>query len=356
MIRSASVVIATYDRAGLLGEALGSVAASAQAWRVAHGGDVRVQVVVVDDASTDDTPEVVARFGADHTACSVVSVRQPKRGQSSALERAVPEIDGDIVGLLDSDGRFLPRKLQRVAEAFQADDRVGMVHHPVLVIDAQGRRTGEVRPKVARLSDGDVADDVRRRGRVVAPPTSGIALRAELFRGLHPTPLAGYGAPDAYLAFGAALAAPLARLDEPLAEYRQHTDSQFFRRISSIAGLEELEEIHRRIVGHFGLESTLARNSYFARNTFALERMRSPARVWVPAVARLDRALVTDPALPARAKVASVAFWDLVALCPRRVFWRSWLAFQDHQTGMRRARRGTPSTGAGRDEPGRGPR
>ena len=86
-------------------------------------------VLVVDDGSTDDTKEVLARFGD-----RIRVVHQVNSGRSAARNRAVTETRGELLSFLDSDDRWLPQKLERQVPVLEADERVGMAHGHVDLI------------------------------------------------------------------------------------------------------------------------------------------------------------------------------------------------------------------------------
>jgi glycosyltransferase involved in cell wall biosynthesis len=83
-----SVIMAAYNAAEHIGEALESVLA--QDWRP-------LEVVVMDDGSTDDTAVIVARYP------DVVYVRQDNKGPSAARNEAVERSSGEFVANFDSD-------------------------------------------------------------------------------------------------------------------------------------------------------------------------------------------------------------------------------------------------------------
>ena len=90
-------------------------------------------MLVVDDGSTDDTPEVLAAYGD-----RIRVVRQENAGRSGARNRAVEEARGELLSFLDSDDRWLPDKLERQVPVLEGDERVAMVHGHVDVIGADG--------------------------------------------------------------------------------------------------------------------------------------------------------------------------------------------------------------------------
>jgi glycosyltransferase involved in cell wall biosynthesis len=95
-----SVIIPAHNVASYLPEAVDS--ALAQTYP-------RVEVVVVDDGSTDATPEVIARYGS-----RIVAVRQENRGPGAARNAAIRASHGDVLALLDSDDVWLPTRLERM--------------------------------------------------------------------------------------------------------------------------------------------------------------------------------------------------------------------------------------------------
>ena len=94
-----SVIIPTYNRAEMLADALGSVAA--QTYR-------DYEVIVVDDGSEDGTERTVRGVGR-----WVKYLRQAHAGVSAARNRGVAAAGGEWIAFLDSDDRWLAGKLER---------------------------------------------------------------------------------------------------------------------------------------------------------------------------------------------------------------------------------------------------
>src|SRR5207249_9168521 len=97
-----------------------------------------VEVVVVDDGSTDDSPDVIARYSGRVTAC-----RQPNGGQAAALNAGFARCRGDAVIFLDADDLLLPDVAGRAAAAFRDAPDLARLQYPLAVIDAGGAATGE---------------------------------------------------------------------------------------------------------------------------------------------------------------------------------------------------------------------
>lgn len=323
-----SVLIAAYNQAEYVLETLETVAAQSY---------TDYELVIVNDGSTDDTEARVSAwiesFRASHPN-RVIFATTANGGQSAAFEYGFGLCSGRYIALLDSDDRWLPEKLARVAPVIAEDPGAGMIMHPLFVIAQDGRRTGDVRPMRAKLSEGDVREEIRETTRSVVPATTGLVVRSDVFRSLLPFPTKKFRADaDAYITFGACLAAPIRAIHEPLGEYRMHSEGHYLRRVTTADGLGAWLDMQRIIAGHFGVESRLSRNSYYTRHAFAFEKLAgSPAGQW-RMLGDLLRSTMSDPFFGVRQKLMFAGFWTLCALTPRSGFERLWMKFQLRHTG-----------------------
>jgi hypothetical protein len=101
-VPSFSVVIAAYDAAGTIGDALESVLSQTVP---AH------EIVVCDDGSRDDLATAVAPFRS-----RITLVRQENGGEAAAKNTGVAHASGDLVVFLDSDDTYLPERLEALGE------------------------------------------------------------------------------------------------------------------------------------------------------------------------------------------------------------------------------------------------
>jgi hypothetical protein len=111
-----SIVIPTYNRSGLLREALATV--FAQEYR-------DFEVLVIDDGSTDDTPAVLAEYGQ-----RVRALRQENQGQGVARNLGIQHAAGEYVVFLDSDDLWFPWTLATYRQA------ITMYGSPTVVMGA----------------------------------------------------------------------------------------------------------------------------------------------------------------------------------------------------------------------------
>ena len=124
MTTKITVITAVFNRAGTVGQALGSVAE--QTWR-------DVEHVVIDGASTDGTLGVLEA----HRRQLAVLVSEPDGGIYDALNKGLRHATGDVVGVLHADDTFeSPDVLARVAAAF-ADPTVDAVYGDLVYVREQ---------------------------------------------------------------------------------------------------------------------------------------------------------------------------------------------------------------------------
>ena len=121
-----SVVISAYNYGRFLREAIDS---ALRQTRPPH------EVIVVDDGSTDETPEVAKRYEG-----KIHYIRTENRGVAAARNTGVAAAEGNLIALLDGDDRWVLTKLERQVESFAAAPDLGLVHAGSRIFD---QNTGE---------------------------------------------------------------------------------------------------------------------------------------------------------------------------------------------------------------------
>ena len=180
-----------------------------------------IEILVVDDGSTDRTPEIVQGYGD-----RVRYLRKENGGQASALNTGFAESHGEVIALLDSDDVWLPQKIRRVVEEFDRCPEAGAVFH----------RSQYWCPDESRCEDDasfvpfhgylpDSTDDILRFGSL---STSWTALRRNVARRVFPLPECLRVFADSYVIVTSIFCAPVAMLEESLARYREHATNLTF--------------------------------------------------------------------------------------------------------------------------------
>lgn len=127
-----SVVIPTYNRAEVLGKSIDS--ALAQTYE-------DVEVVVVDDASMDETEQLVGEYGGD----VLYHCLEENQGANVARNKGIELADGAFVAFLDADDYWRPEKLEQQIQAFEdAPDSCGLVHTAIEIQNFDGEAIDKV--------------------------------------------------------------------------------------------------------------------------------------------------------------------------------------------------------------------
>jgi glycosyltransferase involved in cell wall biosynthesis len=146
-----SVVIPVFNGAPFVAKAVASVCAQTVK---------DVEIIVVDDGSTDGTQAVLQ--GLERTA-GITWLQQDHGGPARSRNRGIEAAHGRYVALLDCDDTWLPDKLALQIELMQSRPELGVVHSDFEIVDAKGtvlqrivaRHSGE--PLVQAFAGGHIA-------------------------------------------------------------------------------------------------------------------------------------------------------------------------------------------------------
>lgn len=151
------MVIPTYNRAHLVGDAVRSALAQTR-------GDL--EVIVVDDGSTDGTASVIAAVGDPR----VRFLRQPHLGIGAARNAGMRAARGRYLAFLDSDDLWLPDLVATEVPLLDADPGVALVHARARAVGLDGRPRAQVSGQAPRVPGRPLASLLH--GNSVATPTA----------------------------------------------------------------------------------------------------------------------------------------------------------------------------------------
>lgn len=181
----------------------------------------QVEVIVVDDGSTDKSREIIAGYGD-----RIRSILQPNGKQAAAFNSGFASSKGDIIIFLDSDDYLLPHAVERILSSWSPE--LAKVHYRLAVVDTIGKSLGYSSPQgTSPLAQGEVWKSILEKGGYVSTPTSGNALNRHVLEKLFPIPDEYKLTADDYLSYQVPFYGKVAAIDEPLGAYRIHDANQW---------------------------------------------------------------------------------------------------------------------------------
>jgi glycosyltransferase involved in cell wall biosynthesis len=200
--RLVSVVLPAFNGERFLAEAIESVLA--QTWSP-------VQLIVVDDGSTDASGEIARAY-------PITCLRQPNRGVAAARNRGLEAAQGELISFLDQDDLWLPRKLERQVAALESDRSAQMsMCHWEAFLEPGDELPAWANPEV--LGDSNMS-----------PQLGTLLVTRELVEEVGPFDTSYFAANDVdWFIRAQELGVRVAVVDEPLQRYRIHDDNNSAR-------------------------------------------------------------------------------------------------------------------------------
>src|SRR5947199_914519 len=141
-----------------------------------------IEIIVVDDGSTDHTREVLARYQG-----RVLAISTENGGQGHAFNVGISKASGELIMLLDADDIWQPDKVQLMVEFAAKHPNAAMLYHRYQDIDRAGGYEGRPQPFILR-SGNFRHTYLRSGGSWEHPIASVLTLRSEHIRRALPLP------------------------------------------------------------------------------------------------------------------------------------------------------------------------
>jgi glycosyltransferase involved in cell wall biosynthesis len=202
-----SIIIANYNYRDFVGSAI--ISALAVDWP-------DKEVIVVDDASTDDSRKVIEGFRG-----RVAAYFRPKTYQLGAHIFGFEQSTGDVIIFLDADDLLEPEVMLEVAKVWRPG--VSKVQYRMNLIDATGAQTGTALPQFPRADDAEkLRRTFLRTMAYTTPPGSGNAYSREFVKRAFAMAPSTIPESDAVLLTLAPIMGDVLTVHRPLARYRIH--------------------------------------------------------------------------------------------------------------------------------------
>lgn len=222
-----SVVVPAYNCALYLQQAVESI--RAQTYRF-------VEIIIVDDGSTDNTPGVIKDLGDD-----IIYIRQSNGGPARARNKGIDAATGEFIAFLDADDMWRPNKLSKQIDFLKAHPEVGLVYSQMAsFIDGQpiGDDSFPQSPICGWIFDELLRDTII--------PLPSVVVRAEIARMVGGFDESLLTAEDTNFYLKVAYAYHIGVVPEALMLRRLHTSNLSFRADISFGTLDNLDRIVER--------------------------------------------------------------------------------------------------------------
>jgi glycosyltransferase involved in cell wall biosynthesis len=180
-----------------------------------------VEVIVVDDGSTDNSRNVIAQYGD-----RIIAVFQENGKQGKAFNNGFKHSHGEIIIFLDSDDYLFPNAVEQIVQIWKPE--TAKVHYRLDVVDEQGKSRGFSYPQGGKLlATGQVWKSLLQVATYPGVPTSGNAISRDALAQVFPVPADCTTMADDYLSVLIPFYGEVLSIEQPLGAYRIHGSNQW---------------------------------------------------------------------------------------------------------------------------------
>ena len=264
-----SIVTPAYNQAEYLAETIDSVLAQDYS---------SIEYIVLDDGSTDSTPEILRRYDG-----RIRWERHDNMGQACTLNKGWLMSHGSVIGYLSSDDRLLPDAVTTLVNTLQANPQAVVAYCDFALIDGAGHTIKTVMTE--DFSRHRLTQDI------ICQPGPGALFQRHLI-----DTVGGWNQnlrqiPDYEFWLRAASVGDFVRVRKILAQFRIHEGSSSFRPVSP----ERSMEIVQTMIDYWGNDRTLAAKKSMARANIIASRSHAQSGRPIQSLKRLIFALCVHP-------------------------------------------------------------
>lgn len=274
-----SIVIPAYNYAKYLPDAIDSVLAQTYE---------PIELIVVDDGSTDGTPQVLAEYGN-----RIRTIRKSNAGLSAARNTGIQAARGEFIAFLDADDQWLPEKLQRQMELHALHPDAGCIGCGVELVDGNLNAIRQTHQDDLLGTPEQRLRDVLLRREWVGGSGSGVLVRRSVLDqvGLFDVTLTAAEDWDMWLRI--VLHYPVYNVREPLVRIRRHFTGTF--RNAEKMERNQLAVYRKQMQSTPWAFGTLIRRQAMAMIWMDSARERMFARSFWSAARRLVQSIISWP-------------------------------------------------------------
>lgn len=328
-----SILMANRNYGSYIAEAIGSVLE--QTYQ-------NVELIICDDASTDNSVEVIQSYMRRDARIKLLE-REAGAGQGAAFSDLFAMSGGEILCFLDSDDTYLKHKVECVVQHFRTHPTVGLLAHPIRMVDAAGDYLGSM-PFRTRLEHGWIQGEVIRRGGRWGYMAGGATcLRRDVAERIFPAPEEVTGLfSDGYINVLGSLLTEVSSIPDALYNYRVHGQNAMQRQLRDervsrfeIDGMRAQVGATNRRLCELGLpeqQLDLTHNLNYVQHVFLLALFEGqPRRQLIREHLALTGMLLTDNLYPVRERLVRAVIYSVAIPLPMGL--RQWWLLASRSPG-----------------------